>query len=318
MDFYNFGSYDVSQVVKQYKGKKLEELFQNHEIIKNEMGEFMEILWEIDENNLSRGFNLLITKKNLLHNLKTVYNIGEIIEKRLKGRGIKTLNDLKFILKYQNSANEVLKLINKKDFSALCTNRYINDLDVSFCFDLKEFLFLDIETLGLYNSPVIIIGLGYFRGKKFEIHVLLARDLEEEIAIFEHLKTEILPNFSCFVSYNGKCFDVPYIANRFFYFFNETPIVSNGKSNNKYHHIDLLHNCRRKFKGKFISYSLTNMEEQLLNWKRNNELPSNMVGTCYKKYKKNPGKYVGLIKECIEHNYYDIYSMPLIFQKLLK
>ena len=59
------------------------------------------------------------------------------------------------------------------------------------------------------------------------------------------------------------------------------------------------------------------MEEELLAWKRNNELPSNLVGMCYKKYKKDPERYVGLIKEIIEHNYYDLYSMPLILQKLL-
>jgi uncharacterized protein YprB with RNaseH-like and TPR domain len=89
------------------------------------------------------------------------------------------------------------------------------------------------------------------------------------------------------------------------------------KNNTKFHHIDLYHNCRRKFKGMFESYTLIEMEDKLLRWDRHNELPSNLVGLCYKKYKRDPERYVGLMKEVIDHNYYDLYSMPLILQKLL-
>ena len=89
------------------------------------------------------------------------------------------------------------------------------------------------------------------------------------------------------------------------------------KSNTRYHHIDLYHDCRRKYKGMFDKYTLTDMEEKLLKWKRDNELPSSLVGMCYKKYMDDPQRYIGLIKECIEHNYFDVYSMPLILKQLL-
>ncbi|MFX1257834.1 MAG: ribonuclease H-like domain-containing protein, partial [Promethearchaeota archaeon] len=65
-------------------------------------------------------------------------------------------------------------------------------------------------------------------------------------------------------------------------------------------------------------YTLTNIENKILNWKRDNELPSSLVGLCYKKYLRNPERYIGLIKECIEHNYFDIYALPLILRKILK
>ena len=68
----------------------------------------------------------------------------------------------------------------------------------------------------------------------------------------------------------------------------------------------------------FYDYTLTNMEEQLLQMRRENELPSNLVGTCYRMYLKDPQRYIGLIKEVIEHNYFDIYALPLILQKLLE
>ncbi|MHA1292237.1 MAG: ribonuclease H-like domain-containing protein [Promethearchaeota archaeon] len=318
--YYNFESLDITHLEK-YKGKKIEDIFPNHKIIKNQSGEFMELIWK--ENNIPCDLNLLITKERLFRNLKVTYYIGEITERQLFQRGMKTLNDLTINKKYRNSVNEILNLIAERNYKKLCNNRYIYDIDVSFCFELEQLLFLDIETLGLYDSPMIIIGIGFFKDRRFEIHTFFARNLEEEISMLEHLKNSILPKFRCFITYNGKSFDIPYIANRFLYFFDENPMISESISpfecvNSKFHHIDLYHNCRRIYKGMFNSYSLTNMEEKLLNWKRENELPSNMVGICYKRYLKNPKKYVGLIKEIIDHNYYDIYSMPLIYEKLLK
>ncbi|MFX0080752.1 MAG: ribonuclease H-like domain-containing protein [Candidatus Hodarchaeota archaeon] len=320
---YDTQSFDITHLVKQYRGKKLEELYQeNHHIIRNKMGEFMELIWK--ENDFPCDLKLHLTRKKLLYNLKTVHYIGEFIENRLKSRGIKTLKDLRFLnLRYRRSANFILELIEKKDYKNLKENKYIDDLDVIFCFKIEDLLFLDIETLGLFDNAIIIVGIGFFRDKKYEIHLFFARSLEEEIAICEHLKTEILPKFKCFITYNGKRFDIPYIANRFLYYFDENPMISDKEityetSNTNFHHIDLYHVCRRRFRGLFKRYTLTNIEEQLLEMKRQNELPSNMVPMFYKKYRSNPKRYIGLIKECIEHNYYDVYSMPLILNKLLK
>ncbi|MFW9950938.1 MAG: ribonuclease H-like domain-containing protein, partial [Candidatus Thorarchaeota archaeon] len=252
-----------------------------------------------------------------------VYFIGEHIERQLNRKGIRSLYDLKINLRYKDSASEILQLINSKQYEVLCKNRYIYDLDVIFCFNQEQLLFIDIETLGLYDNPIIILGLGYYKNKKFEVHALFARNLEEEIAICEHFKSVILPQFKCFITYNGKSFDIPYIANRLLYFFDENPMISEEeipykKSNSLFHHIDLYHNCRRKFRGCYNRYTLTDMEDQLLNLKRENDLPSNLVGFCYERYLEKPKRYIGLIKEIIDHNYWDVYSMPLLLQKLLK
>jgi uncharacterized protein YprB with RNaseH-like and TPR domain len=319
--YYNFETFDITHIADQYKDKKIEDLFHNHTIVRNSMGQFMEILWK--EEAFQCDLKLSLSKNKILRNLKTVYYIGDNIERQLNKRGVRSLHDLKINLKYNISAHSVLDLIENKEYKSLCRNKNIYDLDVAFCFDLEELLFLDIETLGLYDSPIIMVGLGYFKNNNFEIHILFARDLEEEIAMCEHLKTEILPNYSCFITYNGKSFDIPYIANRFMYFFDENPMISDDevpyeRFNSKFHHIDLYHNCRRKYKGTFEKYTLTDMEEKLLNMNRENELPSGLVGLCYKKYLEAPLRYVGLVKEVIEHNYWDIYSMPLILQKLLE
>lgn len=319
--YYNFESIDIYSFIKGYEGKRIEDLFQNNRIIKNKMGEFMEIIWK--ESTFPCDINLNKSRKRLLHNLKTIYYIGDKIERKLIRRGVKSLYDLKINLKYMNSANTLLKLIKTKNYNLLCENRYINDLDVAFCFNLEDLLFLDIETMGSYNSPIIIIGLGFYRKEIFEIHVLFARNFTEEIAICEHLKKEILPHFKCFVSYNGKSFDIPYISNRFLYYFDENPMITEEdipyeKYNTKFHHIDLYHNCRRKFREEFEGFTLTNVEEKIINVKREIDIPGIIVGFCYRKYLEDSLKHAGLIKKIIEHNYYDIYSMPLILQRLLE
>jgi len=319
MDYFKLESFDITPLIDEYRGKSFNDLFQNYRIINNEMGEFIEIIWE-DEIPLK--FNLFQTKKNLLHNLKVVNYIGEYVESKLNRRGIKTLQDLKYHLNFSGSAHRFLTLIKQKDYRTLKNNKCVNDLDLSFCFKMEDFLFVDIETLGIIDSPIILVGIGFFSNKKLEIHLFFARELENEIAICEHLKTKIFPNFKCFVSYNGKTFDIPYLANRFLYFFDRNPMITDDdqpyeKCNTKYHHIDLYHHCRRVYKGLYDNYTLTNMEEKLLNWRRENSLPSNLVGTFYRKYKENPDRYVGLMKEVIEHNYYDVYSMPLILKNLL-
>ncbi len=320
MDYYKFESFDITPLIEQYHGKKLEDLFQNHRIIKNDMGEFIEIIWEEE---ISPKLDLFKTKRNMLCNLKIVNFIGEYIESKLNRRGIKNLKDLKYNLTFSNSAYKILTSIENKDYKALKSNRNISDLDVSFCFEIEDFLFLDIETLGIIDSPIIIVGIGFYENEKFRIHIFFARELEDEIAICEHLRTQILPNFKCFISFNGKTFDLPFLANRFLYFFDKNPMISDDdepyeKVNTQLHHIDLYHHCRRLYKGLYDNYSLTNIEEKLLKWQRENTLPSNLVGICYRKFKENPKRYIGLMKEVIEHNYYDIYSMPLIFKRLLE
>jgi len=49
MDYYNFQSLDITQYIERNSGKNLEDLFQNQDIIKNEMGEFLELTWEKDD-----------------------------------------------------------------------------------------------------------------------------------------------------------------------------------------------------------------------------------------------------------------------------
>ena len=93
MNYYGIQDFDITAVINRYRGKKIEEIFQNHQVIKNSYGEFVELIWQ--EDSYPCYLNLYITKKKLFYNLKIVHDIGEYVEDRLKRRGIKTLKDLK-------------------------------------------------------------------------------------------------------------------------------------------------------------------------------------------------------------------------------
>ena len=318
---HNFGSFNIESLIKQYKGKRIEDVFPNHRIRNNKLGSCMEIYWDIA--NYSCNLDLKLTRKKLLTNLKTIYYIGEKIERKLLKKGVLSLFDLKYHLKYCHSVNNILESIRNKDYRVLCEHKDIFDLDVLFCFEKEELLFLDIETLGLYADPIILVGLGFFKMEYFMMRIIFARNLDEEMALLEHLRINIFPHFKCFISYNGKSFDIPYIANRFLYFFDENPMIFNDEItyqhiNTKFHHVDLYHNCRRKFKGEFANYTLTQVEKELLGFKRKNKLTGNLVGECYKLYQQDPRRYAGVVKEVIEHNFWDVYSLPLILETVIK
>ena len=311
---------DLMKCIEQYEGQTIEDLFPNSNIVKNSLGHFLEIKWCAPE--LFVDLNLNSTQKKLLSNLKIVKNIGESLEAMFHRRGINTLNDLGWNVKYYHEVFKLLDSIENKNFLSLVKNKKIFDLDVSFCFRKSDFLFLDIETLGLFYEPIILVGLGNYTEDNFEIRLHFARNLDEEMAVLEHIRKNEFPNFRCFVTFNGKSFDIPYLVNRFLYFFDENPLVSsiqdsNGMINTLFHHIDLLHSCRRKYKNLLSHFSLTDVEKTILNFEREDNLPSSLVGETYRLYQKDRKKFIGLIKHLIDHNFYDIYSLPAIFEKLL-
>ena len=314
------GNLDIKSLIEQYSGKRVEDIFPNSSIIENSLGRFLELTWHVTE--LPMGLTLSSTKEKLISNLKVVDNIGERLETKFRGRGVNTLKDLRWNVKHFSDACKLLDLIERKDFMSLIKNKKIFDLDVSFCFKASDFLFLDIETLGLYFEPVILVGLGNYRENDFEIRLHFARNLDEEMAILDHLRQEEFPKFRCFITYNGKSFDIPFLVSRFLYFFDENPLSTSeggmsGLINSRYHHIDLFHCCRRRYKGTLSRFNLKSIEENLLNFERGCDLPSSLIGDVYRLYQEDKKKYVGLIKHLIDHNFYDVYSMPLIFEKLL-
>lgn len=73
----------------------------------------------------------------------------------------------------------------------------------------EDFTFFDIETLGLFNRPIILFGVAQISGNQILINQYFLRDIMEESAALMGFLSQINKN-SVFMTFNGRTFDIPY------------------------------------------------------------------------------------------------------------
>jgi uncharacterized protein YprB with RNaseH-like and TPR domain len=175
-------------------------------------------------------------------------------------------------------------------------------------FNFKKTMFIDCETTGLAGGAgtyAFLVGIGYFSaGSKgqdgeFIIRQYFMRDFDEEPAVLLAVSQQ-LENFSSIVSYNGKCYDLPLLENRFV--INRIDFDSSAWS-----HLDLLFPSRCLWKRRIQDCSLSNVERQILNVKREIDVPSYLIPQIYFDYLRS-GEIDRLIP-VFHHNIYDILSL---------
>lgn len=168
----------------------------------------------------------------------------------------------------------------------------------------KKLLYLDTETTGLAGGTgtyAFLVGCGYFQDDAFIIEQFFMEDYHFETAMLVALKN-LLSRFEGFVTYNGKCFDIPLLRSRFIY--NRIPI------NLEIPNLDLLFIARRFWKRRLGDCSLQNIESNILNIKRENDIPSELIPYVYFDYVR------GIRRErmvnVFNHNQQDIFSLALM------
>jgi len=169
-------------------------------------------------------------------------------------------------------------------------------------FDLKKAFFIDCETTGLaggVGTYAFLVGIGYFQDSEFIIKQYFMRDFDEEPALLFEVSRE-LKNFQSLVSYNGKCYDLPLLENRFVV--NRIDFDSTTWS-----HLDLLFLSRRLWKKRIQDCSLSNVEQKILNVERQIDVPSYLIPQIYFDYLRS-GRIDQLIP-VFHHNIYDILSL---------
>ena len=95
----------------------------------------------------------------------------------------------------------------------------LNDFQIQFPLEkyaaLDKILFLDIETTGLSpsSSQLYMIGIAYYKDKTWYIEQWMAQKEVEERELLLKL-TEILPQYSLLLHFNGNRFDIPYLTEK--------------------------------------------------------------------------------------------------------
>ena len=167
--------------------------------------------------------------------------------------------------------------------------------------DLSSLLFVDTETTGLGGAGVVafLVGCGRLVKDGFEIHQYLLPDYSDESSLLEGFMEELNQNISL-VTYNGAAFDIPLLRDRL--------IINRVANNLDYrYHIDLLHPVRRLFKRRLKNCSLINVETELFNFRRSNDIPGYLVPSVYFEWLSEEN--LDLMPSVLEHNRWDIISL---------
>ncbi|MDI6644223.1 MAG: ribonuclease H-like domain-containing protein [Methanobacteriaceae archaeon] len=298
-------------LLEKYQNKSLEDL-NNLKLVETSQGEVLNI-------NSTSKIEFMLKSQNkafecLLNDLKLVKGIGEAKEKKLKRDGYQTLEDLMEHPRFGEYAEHILNLIcsaDTKNIVNLLTDRYgpsHPQMLNTCCFsEVEDLVFMDIETLGLKNRPVILLGEASIKGNKIMVNQYLLKDLTDEPAVLAaHL--ESINEESVYVTFNGRSFDVPYIRDRLDYY--------NLPYKLEHHHIDLLLFSRRFYGSKLANCQLTTLEEYLLDMERVDDVPGYMVPDFYKTYLETGN--IGPLIPIIDHNRDDIISLARIISFMLQ
>jgi len=302
----------LKELVTRYNGCSLDAVFSNGRELVNDMGSCY--LLESSEPLESSGFNRDRFRSQICDDLTLVHGIGRSTEKRLKLRGYQTLYDLIDHPGYRLYAKRAAECIgNGKpvDIMDMIGKRLSKShpyvLGTAGFHDPGDYVFLDIETLGLFSRPIIMFGVGILEKERLVVRQYLLRDISEEpaalAATMEHFSSE----HPALVTFNGKAFDAPYIADRLAYYgINAVTGIP---------HFDVLHFSRRKWKDTLPSLRLCALEKEILGLSRDDDVPGQMVPEFYEAYLRSGN--CGPLVPIIEHNRQDVASLARLFFRLL-
>jgi uncharacterized protein YprB with RNaseH-like and TPR domain len=165
-------------------------------------------------------------------------------------------------------------------------------------------LYLDAETTGLAGGTgtyAFLVGVGFFDDGAFETRQFFMRDLDEEPALLSAIAS-LLAGFDGLVTYNGTGFDLPLLETRF--------VLARRPWQGDAPHVDLLPPARRLWADRLADCRLGTVEQHVLAFRRENDLPGAMIPSVYFDYLRR--KTPGVIPRVFEHNRHDVLSLAAL------
>lgn len=253
-------------------------------------------------------------QQKLLSNLRLIYGIGPKTENKLKEEGYKTIQDLINHPTYKNSARNLIDTIEKRRIKDLhdCLRYWLpashpTSLCLAGVADTEDLLFFDLESMGLFSRPLVLLGLAKPKKDELLINQYLIRNITEELAgitkTLEQMKKDRI-----LITYNGRRFDCNYLQERLGYYGQNQSI--------EIPHMDLLFFARRAWKDKLPDCRLKTVEKKILGEERSLNVPSALVPDFYNTYLEE--KCIGPLIPIIEHNKQDIISLAHLLANLCK
>jgi len=168
--------------------------------------------------------------------------------------------------------------------------------------DLRSAIFFDIETTGLgigAGMYAFLVGFGTFEDGEFCLRQYFMRDYGEEEALLYLLDAQ-MRRFDGWVSFNGRCFDLPVLQSRFVCGRREMPLAQAP-------HLDLLYPARKLWRKRLTSCRLSSLEAGVLGAPRLDDVPGWAIPDLYFDYVRYG--QVEPLKPVFHHNALDILSL---------
>jgi hypothetical protein len=169
----------------------------------------------------------------------------------------------------------------------------------------QDLIFLDLETTGLANCPVFLIGTMQWHDGGLEVRQYFARHYAEERGILEVYR-RAAGGKGLLVSFNGKSFDVPFLRLRALAW--GVPVPAEPP------HFDLLHECRRLWRGHLPDCRLQTLEAHVCGRRRTGDIPSAEIPEAYHAYVRTGDAWQ--MVEVVRHNMLDLLTMADLMCRL--
>lgn len=294
----------------EYKDKSLSDVM-DCKLSKTSFGDALKITtkekidFNIEDNDFMNQIN---------DNLKLLPRVGPKTEQNLKSKGYTTIESLRGHDKYADIATkfldeiedmsfrDIIDLLDSNRYSKRCRDNLLKCISLT---DVENFKFMDIETKGLSNVPIILIGVAEIKGSKIIASQYFLRDYREEPNIIDAYLSHI-DDDSVHVTFNGKTFDVPFIKNR---------CAINGiDANMDLPHLDLMYFAKNLWSDSIPNCQLQTIEREIFGICREGDVPGQYIPGYYDTYLMENN--IGPVVPIIEHNCQDIISLASFLEKM--
>lgn len=310
------------EFAREFDGAELSECYRTQEL-ENEFGRCLSVAHhapgEVPRANPNE------CRRALCRELKLLWGVGPRVEAKLKASGYRDLHDLSDHHRWGSEAHSLVREIEAGDLRGL--QRLIHRwFPVSHPLGLvllglvprKRWAIFDLESLGLFGRPVVLLGFATLSQGGLEIRQYLARDITEELpalvecarmlgagAPFPMDEDDRRRDEPALVSYNGRAFDVNFVRERLNYY----GLLAELEPL----HFDLLPHTRRHFRD--LPDARLETVEGRLGLKRSIDLPSALVPDYYNTYIETGN--IGPLIPIIEHNKHDLIALSALLPELL-
>jgi uncharacterized protein len=173
----------------------------------------------------------------------------------------------------------------------------------------EDLFFFDTETTGLgggAGNTIFLLGYARITEDKLVLRQHILPQPGSEIPLYHSFLEKV--DYNTLVTYNGKAFDWPQVKTR------HTLIREHVPKLPSFGHFDLFHGSRRLWKSKMDSVKLSNVEKEILEFHRTDDVPGYLAPMIYFDYveRRDPE---GMLKVLL-HNELDILSLVVLYAHL--